>query len=386
MSSPAVTQVSTPEALEALVAEAASWPAIALDCESNGMHAYSARLCAMQLGPAHAGVTERVWVVDPFALDDLTPLQRLLGPDGPPKILHDLGFDARLLHARGLSLGAVYDTAVHARFLGLAETGLATLLASRFDVTLAKSWQHYDWARRPWPDEGLVYLAEDVAYLGPLHAMLSALALAQDIADEVDEETRYALRRALEAALDDRPTFARVKGFRQLSGASRVALRGLAQLREQLAAELDLPPGRVVPNGALLEIARVRPRSVESLRALVRGSSVPEVLDGRWLDLLADSLRQRDLSPEERKWFEPDRAPPDLAGRRVREANLLRWRAEEATRRGVDLQVVLPGHCLSDLVAAAPRTLDDLATIAGFGAVRLRRYGPAILEALAAGA
>jgi len=383
VASPPVTLVASPEALAALVVEARTWPALALDCESNGMHAYSARLCALQLGPADANPAPRVWVVDPFALDDLSPLGALLGPEGPPKILHDLGFDARLLHARGLALGAVWDTAVHARFLSLPETGLASLLASRFGLTLAKTWQHYDWAHRPWPEEGLRYLAEDVASLGPLHAALAAEAEALGIVAEIEEETRYALRRALEAAVDVRPAFARVKGYRQLGGASRVALRALAGLREELAATLDMPPGRIVANGALLEIARVRPRSLEALRALVHGSSVPELWDGRWLDLLTEALRHRDLPPEDRQWFEAERPPSDLNGRRAREAVLVQWRAEEALRRGVDLQVVLPGHCLADLAAAAPRSLEALHDIAGFGAVRRERYGRAILDALA---
>lgn len=383
---PEAVVVSSAEALRALVEEASTWPAIALDCESNGMHAYRARLCAMQLCPAQAFAAERVWIVDPFALDHLDALAPLLGPDGPPKVLHDLGFDARLLLSRGLRLGNARDTAVHARFLGMAETGLGTLLSNQLGCTLAKAWQHHDWARRPWPAEALRYLADDVAFLGPLHAALADRATATDVAAEVDEETRYALARALEAAVDARPPFARVKGYRQLTGAARVALHALAALRETVAEALDLPPGRVVANNALLELARVRPRTVESLRAVVHGSNAPEALDARWIDTLAEALRRRELDPDDRVWFEPERPPADLNGRRTREAALARWRSDEATRRGVDLQVVLPGHCLSELAAAAPRSLEDLARVAGFGAVRVARYGPALLELLGAAA
>ncbi len=271
------------------------------------MHAYRARLCAMQLCPAHASAAARVWIVDPFALDHLDALAPLLGPDGPPKVLHDLGFDARLLLSRGLRLGNARDTAVHARFLGMAETGLGTLLSNQLGCTLAKAWQHHDWARRPWPAEAMRYLADDVAFLGPLHAALADRAAAADVAAEVDEETRYALARALEAAVDARPPFARVKGYRQLTGAARVALYALAALRETVAEALDLPPGRVVANNALLELARVRPRTVESLRAVVHGSNAPEALDARWIDALAEALRRRELDPGDRVWFEPRR-------------------------------------------------------------------------------
>jgi ribonuclease D len=361
-----------------------AWPAVALDCESNGMHAYRARLCAMQLCPAHTVAAHRVYIVDPLALDPLDALVPLLGPDGPPKILHDLGFDTRLLLSRGLRLGNVRDTAVHARFLGMTETGLGSLLSKHLGCTLAKAWQHHDWALRPWPAEALRYLADDVAYLGPLHAFLAARAAETDIAAEVDEESRYALQRALDASVDARPAFARVKGYRQLTGAARVAIRALAALRETVAEALDLPPGRVVANAALLELARVRPRTVASLRAIAHSSDAPEALDHRWTDALAEALRRRELAPEERAWFDIERPPADLVGRRAREAALARWRSEEALRRGVDLQVVLPGHCLSELSAAAPRSLDELARAVGLGAVRVARYGPVLLEIMGA--
>ncbi len=67
---------------------------------------------------------------------------------------------------------------------------------------------------------------------------------------------------------------------------------------------------------------------------------------------------------------------------RAREARLKAFRRREAAARGVDEQAVLPGHCVRDLVALAPPTLDDLARVAGLGAFRVERYGRALLEAL----
>ena len=46
-------------------------------------------------------------------------------------------------------LGNVFDTAIAARFLGFAATGLASLLAQLFEVQLPKHMQQADWGERP---------------------------------------------------------------------------------------------------------------------------------------------------------------------------------------------------------------------------------------------
>jgi ribonuclease D len=70
--------------------------------------------------------------------------------------------------------------------------------------------------------------------------------------------------------------------------------------------------------------------------------------------------------------------------RRAREKRLSGWRRAEAQARGVDEQVVLPGHCLSDLVALDDIGPDAVARVPGLGPKRAVRYG-ATLSALLAG-
>src|SRR5579862_9482477 len=85
--------VSTESDVRAVAAAAARAERIAFDVEASGMFAYRARPCTVQL--AWDG-GERIAVVDVLAAP-LAPLARLLGPDGPVKIVHDVAFDARLL-------------------------------------------------------------------------------------------------------------------------------------------------------------------------------------------------------------------------------------------------------------------------------------------------
>ncbi|MEZ4411144.1 MAG: ribonuclease D [Polyangiales bacterium] len=379
---PETLLIDDPASLARAVDELSRAPAVALDCEGNGMHAYRTDLCLAQLCVARDDApADRVYVVDTLALADLTPLARLLGAEGPPKVLHDLGFDARLLMESGLGLDNVRDTSVCARFLGAAATGLASMLSTRLGVTLDKSLQAEDWARRPLTREALEYLANDVAWLGPLWASLSAEVADAGIADEVDEETRYGLRRAQAAPGEEPPPFARVSGYRDLGGLSRAVLVRVAAVREALAEERDVPVGRLVPNAVMIQLAKVKPRDRDSLRRVWKR------FDDRaeaWLGAVREGVEAGDLTDDERRWFEREPKPRDLRERKWRESALTAWRAAEAEARGVDRQVVLPGHCLSEIVARRADTVEALSEIDGFGRCRVERYGEALAALLRA--
>jgi ribonuclease D len=362
-------------------------PRVAVDCESNGMHAWRGRVCVIQLATAETDTRAgEVFLIDALALDDLACLGAFLGSGGPVKVFHDAGFDARILRREGVALGRVLDTAVHARFLGARETGLAAMLDARFGVKLDKRYQHHDWARRPLDPGVIEYLVGDVIDLGRLAASLEEDSRARDIAEEIAEETAYMNDNALRDAEEDdhharRPPWTRIKGARELGAVGRAVLRELAGVRDAVAQEKDVPPGRVVSNSALVTAARARPRSVAEVR------KATGVTDDAALKALvaavARGVERGDVPADERAWLAHEPAPRDLSARRDRERALSSWRAAEAEQRGVDLQVVLPGHCLADLAARGARSHDDLRAVAGFGEVRVRRYGDALVGLLA---
>ncbi|MET0285053.1 MAG: HRDC domain-containing protein, partial [Polyangiales bacterium] len=76
-------------------------------------------------------------------------------------------------------------------------------------------------------------------------------------------------------------------------------------------------------------------------------------------------------------------SPSEIARRKKRRALLMEFRTAEATAREVDQQVVLPGHCLQDIVRLPALNADSLTTIAGFGAVRMTRYASRLESELA---
>ena len=350
-----VTVVDRPAQLAALVERLASASRLAADGEGDSFHRYRGKFCTLQL----AATPEHCAVVDPLALEDLSPVQALL--DSAVMIFHDVSFDAKMMASRGLVLGEVFDTAATARFLGEPSTGLAALLAKYLDVHVEKRFQKADWAERPIAADKLEYLGSDVGHLFDLADLLAERAREADIVEEIDVEVRYAMDRAVEPETV-REAWTRIKGARDLGPGQLALVKALADQRELEAERRDVPPFRVAPNEAFIEAVRRRVRGIGDLKR-VRG------LRQLGSERLAAALEAAEHDGPPDTSPEPGPPPEERQARKDREQALTRWRKAEAKRRTVDPQVVLPGHCLRDLARGIP--MDE---VAGFGEKRLRLY------------
>jgi ribonuclease D len=393
--------VTTEGALSLLLPSLAATRRLAFDLEANGRFAYRARVCMIQLA-----WDEQTAIVDALATS-LSPLASVLGPAGPIKIVHDVAFDARMLAEVGIHLGNVHDTALTAQLLGRPATGLASLALSDLGVTLDKSLQSYDWARRPLDPKMLAYLETDVLHLAALDDKLWALAggtpatpatpttpehaATPSIETEILEETRYRIASAITGGTghDPRPLYARVKGVDKLKPAELPLLRRLAEARDRAAARLDVPANELVGNAALLDLARAAPRDIEAFKR-VRGAMPRHqgYAVARELIVAIDAgLADGSVPPEDLGWIDKPRLAPDQVRlRRGRETRLLAWRKATAAARHVNEQVVLPGHCLKDATEIDPPDRDRLSQVPGIGSFRIERDGDAILAALASAA
>lgn len=345
---------------------------LALDTEGDGMFRYRARLCAMQLHGAG-----EIAVIDTLACAAAPLFCELLGPNGPEKIVHDAAFDARILFANGVRVARVFDTAVAARFLGLPSTGLSRLVEHYFGLHLPKHGQQADWGTRPLDGEAMRYLEDDVRYLPELAALLLAEVRAQDIEAEVRTECAHVVAEAQRHYERER-AWLRVKGAALLAPRERACLAELAEERERLAECYDVPPGRFLANDALLNIARARPRDDNALAALL-GSRAEH--SHAFLSALERAEAHDDAPEAEVQKLLPRPPSVDELTRKKRRKQLLsQFRERHAKARGVSVQVVLPGHCLEDILGLATLNADTLANIAGFGACRIERYGALLTQ------
>lgn len=353
---------------------------VALDLEGDGLFRYRSRLCTLQLK-----LDDEVVLVDTLAAWDPELMAAALGPGGPLKIIHDAAFDARLLFAHGVQLGNVFDTALAARYLAAPATGLSALVQAHCGVEIDKGKQQADWGRRPLEDADLAYLRGDVEFLFTLHDGLREELATAAIEAEYAAEVDYMLAQALLPPRGPSEPWMRIKGHRELRPAQRAVLRETARVREAAAEKQDVPLFRIMHDRVLLSVAERCPRSRGALKR-IRGAA-----DGRATSLVDDMLQaiERGLSagvvPDDETTEAYPRAPAatERKEKRQRQKALTAWRKTTAEARGVDPQIVLPGHCLQDLVAMCPGALPELAEVAGLGDVRVQRDGVAILEVLA---
>ncbi len=158
-------------------------------------------------------------------------------------------------------------------------------------------------------------------------------------------------------------------------------MRRLVDERERIAEEWDQPPFKVVGNEVLLSLAETKPRTMPELARARRGVSSrlfdlgPRLLSAVTAGLADGSVPPADLERGPRLGREV------AAAKRATEKRLSAWRRTEAEARHVDDQVILPGHCLADLVALETPEIEAIAQVKGMGPKRIGLYG-ATLAAL----
>jgi ribonuclease D len=244
---------------------------LGIDTEFMGEGRYRPLLCLVQVAVEGEGDEVRVEVLDPLQDDfDPTPLAEVLADPAVEIVLHAGRQDVALLRrVWATDVHNIFDTQVAAGFAGRrAQLGYEALLSELAGVRLRKSASFTRWDARPLSEEQVRYAREDVLHL---------LELADALQSELAERGRLGWAReecrALEDVSDERDAdaiFARLPRVNSLDPAQRAVARELVEWRERVAREGDRPVPSVLPDAALVEVAKRRPQSLERL-AQIRG-------------------------------------------------------------------------------------------------------------------
>ncbi len=358
--------------LAALVHELAREPVVAVDTESNSLHAYRERVCLIQFStPAHD------YILDPLALPDLGPLAPLFANPRQQKVFHAAEYDLLCLKRDyGFAFAEIFDTMIAARTLGWPQLGLAAILETRFGVKMDKRWQRANWGQRPLAPEQLNYARLDTRYLIPLRdAQLSELAAGRRLEEAREEFARLTRLRGGPNGGYDADGFWRVNGARDLPPAQAAVLKALYAYRDQQARRADRPPFKIMSDETLLEMARRCPRRADHLKG-IRGMTAGQIK--RHAPGLLKAVQHGLAAPHPR--------PPgfEREDEEVRERydRLHQWRKQKAKARGVESDVIVPREALWELARRVPRTLNDLSQIEHLGPHRREMYGTEILKVL----
>jgi len=261
---PNVTLVEEEAALAGLCRRIAAVGRVALDTEFHNEKSYAARLMVVQLV-----VGDEVAVVDPLRVRDLTPLAQALAEK--TVVGHALQSDLKILADRfGRLPRFAFDTQLAAAFCGYGMSiSLADLVHDLIGIRLRKSQTVSDWSSRPLSSQQVDYLVDDVRYLIPMQDALTArlvksgrLAWFEDEARSLVDLERY--------RSDPERLYLRVPGAMRMNRRELGILREVAQLRDALARERDVPLKYIIPDDVMAGIVSLRPASRDDLAQLRR--------------------------------------------------------------------------------------------------------------------
>ncbi|MFO8074982.1 MAG: ribonuclease D [Actinomycetota bacterium] len=358
---PLITDAGT---LAEHLADLADLDPIGVDVERADAERYFRRAALIQVGGHGAAV-----LVDPLAIDDLSPLDAFLRER--LVVLHAMENDLGPLASAGVAPTRVADTAVAAALLGLP-TGLEPLLAEVLGLDAngeKERMQRADWEARPLDAEMRAYAAADVTDLPELWAELALRLEAAGRREWYDEEVA-AIR--AQPPVEERRDWSRVKGIGRLRDDALGRAKALWRTREALARETDTAPGRIVGDRALVDLAEQPPSSVRELgRRGVRRQAVRRFGE----DLVAALASAAPSTPARRarRVTEADRARAD---------RLRTLRAEVAEGLGLDAGVLCPSRVLLGAVLADPQTPEELREALGLRAWQWRLLAEPFCEAL----
>ena len=337
---------------------------MAIDSESNSGFAYDERLCLLQIN-----ADEEIYLVDLVEIgrdpNGLEPLRQPLEDPQKRVLVHGGEFDVGCLKRDyRIALKGVWDSQQATSFLGWEKTGYGAVVERVLGVELPKNHAHYDWSRRPIEGEVLQYAINDVRYLPGVCRFLQEAIQQADLIEEAD----LAFQAVEEATWNGgyQPEgFWNLRGLGKIPAESRPILFALYQWRDRVAQQLDLPAGRALNTEVLLALARNPPETPGELKRL----GLPRRISGRWASELMECLRQARRSPP-RLPQRPKRVQLSRSQQKCGD-RLKRWRRQEAKRRGVPLQVVLP---LVSLKYLQYHGAGDLDSVPQLGEKRIRMY------------
>ena len=226
-----------------------SFDVIALDVEfDRDRHAHGFTLCLIQV---YAGNT--AWLFDPFSLENLEPLYRLLENKAQVKVMHAPGEDLQLLKLKNCRPLNVFDTERSARLLNFSSFSLSSLLSQILGVEISKSQQKSNWTHSPLSEAQLKYAAADVAWLPALRLELLKRAGATGILPWLEEENS-----AWDNELPDlRPDgiFYNKDEEKKIPPFQLFVYNALLGVRDKYASELNKPGYQVIDKHLLTDIA-----------------------------------------------------------------------------------------------------------------------------------
>lgn len=296
--------ISTSDELLSMVQDLHSVQEIAFDTEYDSFkREYGFKLLLMQIFDG-----EKIYIIDPLAVQDLTPLWGVLENPSIMKTVYSGSEDIALMKQLGCQVRNIFDVQIAATLCNHLALNLGDLIASITGEPADKRQQKSDWRARPLTNEQIIYAANDVIHLIQLKKNLNKSVEERQLVEVLAEENRTM------ELITPREHIPELKGqhYKYRSQSFCVALLKMILLRDTIARELNLPPVRVVDTRYLEEALEDKQkflsnREFRSFHPRIRNN---DIWKEKFLSIIA--LYDPNDTTQARKENAPDRFPRRL--------------------------------------------------------------------------
>ena len=231
-----------------------------------------------KLGLLQVNDGKNLALIDPIAIDDLSPFWQLLSDGNICKVLHACSEDLEVFLTAGNAKPVnLIDSQIMMSFLGHGlSMGYAAMIKHFTSIELDKSESRTDWTKRPLSQRQLTYAEADVEYLFQVYPEILAQLEQSDWVIAAQQETQLMIDRKF-TPIDPNMLYKNVKMNWKLDTKQLNSLKYLSAWRYHKARDRDIPLGFVVKDNTLMAVAKYNPTDL----GMMHGLEGAEVLDIR---------------------------------------------------------------------------------------------------------
>ncbi|MBL0711985.1 MAG: ribonuclease D, partial [Colwellia sp.] len=212
---------------------------------------------------------EQLALIDPIAIDDLSPFWQLLTNKGIIKVLHACSEDLEVFltsgHCRPVNL---MDSQIMMSFLGHGlSMGYAAMVEHFTGIELDKSESRTDWTKRPLTQKQLIYASADVEHLFNIYPKLVEQIEQAGWFEQAKQETELLITKKF-TPINENELYRQIKMAWRLNPQQLNHLQHLAKWRYQQAKKRDLPIGFVAKEHTLMAVAQHNPQNLSAMNKL----------------------------------------------------------------------------------------------------------------------
>jgi len=208
-------------------------------------------------GLIQIGCGDDCFLIDPLAVDDLSPLADLFQDTSILKVLHACSEDLELFQILlDVLPRPLFDSQLAAALIGQGfSLSYQSLVETMLDISIEKGETRSNWLQRPLTASQSHYAVLDVAYLEAIWTRQMAILDEKGRSSWIQEECERLLYAASNTMAPEE-YYLKLRGAWKLNGAGLMVLKTLCAWREREAQHSDQPRNRIVAEKSLLLIAR----------------------------------------------------------------------------------------------------------------------------------